>query len=139
MGSQQIRWVPDEGVPMFEGIDDWRHPIRIGGDRDGDSAKPSDLVPLSLAACTAHEVIVILRKQRQQIRGVEVAIETEQDPDPPWMFRRILMHFVITGPVDPAKARKAIELTERKYCAVAATLGPVVEMGSTLEVRPAPA
>jgi putative redox protein len=131
--------LPEDGVPTFEGRDARDHVIRVGGDLDGDAAKPSDLLPISLAACTAHDVVVILRKQRQGLSGLEVAIETEQDADPPWTFRSIRMHFVITGRVDPVKARKAIDLTERKYCAVAATLRPVLEMGTTLEVRPAPA
>lgn len=131
---QSLRWLAGEGVPRFEGLDAWGHASAIGGDEAGDGAKPSDLLPLSLAACTAHDVVVILRKQRQDLRGIEVAIETIQDRDPPWTFRRISLRFTITGRVDPERARKAIELTERKYCSVHATLRPVVELATTFEV-----
>ena len=109
--------------------------MAIGGTAGGDRARPSDLLPLSLAACTAHDVIVILRKQRQDVRALEITIESEQDPDPPWTFRRIGMHFTFTGTVDRIKARRAIALSEGKYCAVAATIRSTVEIGSTQEIR----
>jgi len=131
---QSLRWLAGDGVPRFAGVDAWGHVSDIGGDEAGVGAKPSDLLPLSLAACTAHDVVVILRKQRQDLRDVEVAIETVQDQDPPWTFRRIALHFTIAGRVDPERARKAIELTERKYCSIHATLRSVVELRTTFEV-----
>ena len=131
---QSLRWLAGEGVPRFEGVDAWGHASAIGGEEGGGGAKPSDLLPLSLAACTAHDVVVILRKQRQDLRGIDVAIETEQDEDPPWSFRGIRLHVRIRGHVDPEKARKAIELTERKYCSIHATLRTVVELSTTSEV-----
>ncbi|MBI3648762.1 MAG: OsmC family protein [Actinobacteria bacterium] len=137
MSSQRLEWLPGDGVPRFLGRDSWGHVAAIGGGEDGDGSKPSDLLPLSLAACTAHDVVIILRKQRQDLLGLEIRIETDQDPEPPWAFRRIGMHFVLTGAVDPGKARRAIDLAEGKYCAVAATLRPIVEMAFTLEVLPA--
>ena len=135
MGTTRLAWIPAEGEPRFEGSDSWGHLVRTGGTRDRDGGKPSDLLPLSLAACTAYDVVVILRKQRQDLRALEITVESEQDPDPPWTFRRIRMHFAFTGPVDPTKARKAIELSEQKYCAVAATIRPSVAIESTQEIR----
>ena len=69
------------------------------------------------------------------MRALEISIESEQDPDPPWTLRRISMHFTLTGTVDPMKARKAIALSEKKYCAVAATIRSTVAIGSTQEIR----
>src|SRR5919204_1234371 len=134
MGVQRISWSPHDGEPVFLGWDSWGHVTSIGGSEQGEAAKPSDLLALSLAACTAYDVIVILRKQRQDLRSVDVEISSEQDPRPPWTFRRIAMHFVLTGEVDATKARNAIDLSEEKYCAVAATIRPVVDLVSTLEV-----
>lgn len=136
MSSQTLRWVPEDGEPTFEGRDARDHVIRVGGDLDGDAAKPSDLLPISLAACTAWDVVNILQKQRQDLRGLDVRIETDQDPDPPWAFTRIVMHFTITGDVDGRKAERAVELSEEKYCAVAASLRPSVAIGLTVRVVP---
>ena len=92
-------------------------------------------MPISLAACTAYDVVTILRKQCQELRGLEVMLETTQDPDPPWTLRAIHQHFVFTGAVDDHKAARAIDLAESKQCAVAATLRPVVRITHTHEVR----
>ncbi|MCS6802633.1 MAG: OsmC family protein [Chloroflexota bacterium] len=131
MGTQRLIW--RDGV-RFTGIDSWGHTVEIGGDEQGSGLKPSDLVPLALAACTAYDVVTILTKQRQQLRGFEAQIETTQDDQPPWAFRRIAVHFTLRGAVDPKKAAKAIALAERSYCSVAATLRPTVELAFTFEV-----
>lgn len=123
-----------EGL-QFDGVTGYGETIRIGGEPGGPGAKPSDLVPVSLAACTAYDVITILRKQRQQLLALEIVLRTTQDPDPPWTFRAIHQHFVFTGVVDDHKAARAIELAESKHCAVAATLRSVVQLTHSHEVR----
>ena len=95
----------------------------------------TDLVPISLAACTSYDVVTILRKQRQELRGLEVVLQTTQDPDPPWTFRAIHQHLVFTGDVDDRKAARAIDLAGSKHCAVAATLRSVVPITLSHEVR----
>jgi putative redox protein len=135
MGVQRLTWLPEAGWLQFEGSTAYGVSVRVGGDPDGHGAKPSDLVPLSLAACTAYDVVEILRKQRQDLRSLEVTVRSEQDPEPPWAFRSILTRFVLAGDVDETKARKAVALAEGKYCAVAATLRGVVELGFEVEVR----
>ncbi|MEA2556214.1 MAG: putative redox protein [Actinomycetota bacterium] len=132
MGAQRLAWT-GEGL-QFLGHTAYGSPLMIGGDSHGPGAKPSDLLPLSLAACTAYDTVVILQKQRQDLRGLEVEILTHQDPEPPWAFRSIHMRFVLTGTVDLTKARKAVDLAESKYCAVAATLREPVELTHEVEV-----
>ena len=119
---------------QFDGLTAYGEPVHVGGDVEGPGAKPSDLLPISLAACTAYDVVVILRKQRQDLRSLEVAIKTTQDPEPPWTFRAIHSHFVLKGEIDDRKAEWAIELAESKYCSVAATLRPVVELSHSYEI-----
>jgi putative redox protein len=108
----------------------------VGGNVEGPGAKPSDLLPLSLAACTAYDVVEILSKQRQPLRRLEVVVTWEQDPEPPWTFRSIHCRFVLTGGVDPRKADRAIELAEEKFCAVAATIRPTVILTHEADIRP---
>ena len=131
MADVRLLWTGDR--LQFEGRAYYGEPFGIGGDADGPGAKPSDLVPLSLAACTAYDVVVILQKQRQVLEGLEVTVRSEQDPEPPWTFRAMHMLFVLRGRIDPRKAERAVELAETKYCAVAATLRQVVDI--THEIR----
>jgi putative redox protein len=134
VGEQRLIW-SGPGL-QFEGITTYGEPVVVGGDPEGPGAKSSDLLPVSLAACTAYDVVVILRKQRQDLRGLQVRIASVQDPDPPWAFRSIHCHFVLAGVVDHVKAGRAIDLAESKYCAVAATLRSSVEISHSHEVVP---
>ena len=119
----------------YSGIDSWGTLVPIDGDRSSAAgAKPSDLLPLSLAACTAYTVIEVLRKQRQTVTGLEVDIAFEQDEAPPWPFRRIECRFRLRGAVDPRKAERALQLAHETQCSVAATLAPAVELGFSIEV-----
>jgi putative redox protein len=126
VGEVVLRWTGED--LQFSGRTAYGDPVAVGGDPAGVGAKPSDLLAVSLAACTAYDVVVILRKQRQDLRGLEVVVTTTQDPEPPWTFRTAHLRFTITGDVDPRRAAKAVWLAETKYCAVAATLRPVVEI-----------
>jgi putative redox protein len=134
MADVTLAWTGDR--IQFVGTTSYGDPVLVGGNHDGPGAKPSDLLPLSLAACTAFDVVVILRKQRQDLRRLEVTVHSTQDPEPPWTFRAMHMRFVLTGTVDPNKASKAVDLAERKYCATAATLRSVVRLTHEVTVVP---
>lgn len=134
MGDQRLVW---HGGLRFTGVDSWGHEVAIDADPEGAGAKPSDLVPLALAACTAYDIVSILRKQRQDLRALEATIVSTQDADAPWTFRRFDVRYTLRGPVDPEKARKALALSEEKYCSVSATLRPAVELSFEIAVEPA--
>jgi putative redox protein len=120
----------------FTGSDSRGRPVAIDAHLDGKGAKPSDLLPISLAACTAYDIVNILHKQRQELRELEATMESEQDADPPWRFRLIAVRYVARGNVDPAKAQKALALSEEKYCSISATLRPVVDLTFEIRVEP---
>jgi len=126
MADVRLEWTGDR--IQFVGTTGYGESILVGGDVEGPGAKPSDLLPLSLAACTAYDVVEILRKQRQELLRLEVVATSVQDPDPPWTFRSIHLRFELAGRVDASKAAKAIEIAETRYCAVAATIGSVVRL-----------
>jgi putative redox protein len=134
MGEVRLRWTGER--IQFVGDTGYGDDVRVGGDPEGPGAKPSDLLPLSLAACTAYDVVEILRKQRQDLRGLEAIVTSTQDDDPPWTFRAIDVEWVVTGPVDQRKAERAVDLAERTSCAVAATIRPVVRLTHTVRIQP---
>ncbi len=132
MGEVRLHWDGDR--LQFHGTTAYGDPISVGGDAEGPGAKPSDLLPLSLAACTAYDVVEIIRKQRQVLRGLDVVVTSTQDPDPPWTFRSIHCEFVLTGDIDESKAERAVSLAEGKSCAVAATIAPVVALTHAVRI-----
>jgi len=128
MSQVYVKWLEKL---QFVGIDSTKHSIVISAtdEENGTGVKPSDLLLLSLAGCTAYDVVNILRKKRQQLTGLEIAVEGEQEPDPPWTFTRIHVTFHLTGRSLSEKAAKdAVELATEKYCSVYATLKAGVEI-----------
>jgi putative redox protein len=96
----------------------------IVDDSNGDAGpRPSELVPLALAACTAMDVIAILRKKRQDVSRYEVRAKAAQREQTPTVFTRIdLVHEVEGTDVDIEAVRRAIELSATRYCTVGSTL-----------------
>jgi putative redox protein len=105
-----------------------------GGGYDA-AIRPSELVLIGLAGCTGMDVISILRKKRQTVTGLEVVISAEQADEHPRAFRRLKVRYIVQGAgVDEAAVRRAIELSEEKYCSVGATLREPVEITSSFEI-----
>lgn len=95
----------------------------------------SDLLPMSLIGCSAYDVVKILEKQRQELHQLHITAEAVQDETPPWKFKKIHIHYQAIGKeLDPEKVKKAIQLSEEKYCAVYATLRDVVKITHAVEV-----
>lgn len=134
MADVRLVWTGDR--IQFVGTTGYGEPILVGGDVEGPGAKPSDLLPLSLAACTAYDVVEILRKQRQDLLGLEVVATSVQDPEPPWTFRSIHLRFQLMGTLDASKAARAVEMAETRYCAVAATIRSVVRLTHEVAIVP---
>ncbi len=93
-------------------------------DGNGDTgARPAELLPLALAGCTAMDVISILRKKRQDVRGYRVEVEGAQMDGHPHAFTGMDVTHVVEGVgLDPAAVARAIELSATKYCSVGSTL-----------------
>jgi putative redox protein len=94
-------------------------------DAEGDAGpRPAELVPVALAACTAMDVISILRKKRQVVTAYRVEASGQQsDGDTPHVFTRFDVTHVVDGPeLDVEAVRRSIELSATRYCAVGGTL-----------------
>jgi putative redox protein len=90
---------------------------------------------VGLAGCTAMDVIDILRKKRQDVTDFQVQARGEQAEDYPHGYVRIEVKYVVTGHnIDPEAVRRAIELSETKYCSVAASLRPGAPITTSFEV-----
>jgi putative redox protein len=124
--TAKVKWVESR---QFIGVDSTNHSVVMSSPDDGIGMKPSDLLLVSLGGCTAYDVVSILEKKRQKLTGLEVAVTGEQDAESPWPFRKIHLHYTLRGRGLKEKAvQDAIELSEEKYCSVAATVRGVAEI-----------
>ena len=79
---------------------------------------------------------MILGRQRQKLTNLYVNVDGKQLADPPYMFTDIHLHYVLEGEeLDPEKVARAIELSEEKYCSVAATIRCVANLTHSFEIK----
>jgi len=108
----------------------------VGGQEGG--FRPIELMLVSLAGCTAMDVLSILQKKRQTVTGFRVQAEAERAEAHPRVFTRVHLRYILTGKgLDPAAVQRAVELSETKYCPAQAMLRPTVAITSSVEIREA--
>lgn len=112
------------------------HTIMLDTDHERSSAPtPMELLLVALGSCTAVDVVSILRKKKQDVTDYRVEVRGERREAHPRSFRRMEVHHIVTGRnVSEQSVAQAIELSEQKYCSVAATLRPTVAIVSSYEI-----
>ena len=110
------------------------HAIVVDSDRERNTAAgPMELVLMGLCACTATDVVSILRKKREPFTGLEVRAEAERAQHPPTVYTSIKLIYTVSGPVTRKAFEDAVRLSEEKYCGVTAMLKSTARI--TTEVR----
>lgn len=134
-GTVNLKWT---GARMMVGVDSRGAVIPIGFNRDEEpkwsAVKPSDLLLLAAASCSAYDVVEILEKQREPLDGLEIQCSGEQITEQPYKFIKVHLKYIIRGAVNPKKVKRAIQLSEDKYCSVLATLRPSLDISSEFEI-----
>ncbi len=104
----------------------------------GAAFRPAELLMVALAGCTGMDVIDILRKKHQDVTDFQVETRGETSEDHPRRYVKIEIKYVVTGHnIDPEAVQRAIELSETKYCSVAASLRPGAPVTTSFEIRQA--
>lgn len=143
MDSARIRWTAKR---QFVGTDAAGHSVVMDAKPEykgeGSGIRPVELVLHGLAGCTAMDVVSILEKKRQDVRGLELNVTgTQREDEFPKIYTTIAVEYVVTGyGVKPEAVARAIELSEEKYCSVKGMLGDQVQVTSSFRVvesRPA--
>ena len=86
--------------------------------------RPMELVLAGLGGCTAFDVVQFLKKARQQVTGCRVELNAERAAEPPAVFTRIHLRYVLTGRgLTESQVKRAVELSAEKYCSASIMLG----------------
>jgi putative redox protein len=95
-----------------------------------------ELLLLALGACTAIDVVLILEKKRQKLQALNVICSAERAPQPPRVWTKFELLYQLRGKVDDSAAKRAIELSEEKYCSVSAMLKKTATLTWGYEILP---
>ncbi|HEY1939432.1 MAG TPA: OsmC family protein [Candidatus Angelobacter sp.] len=120
MVEAQVTWTDGE---RFVANASSGHAVVVDSDRERNTAAgPMELVLIGLCACTATDVVSILRKKREPFTGVNVRAEAERAKEPPTVYTSIKLIYTVSGHVSRKAAEDAVRLSEQKYCGVSAML-----------------
>jgi putative redox protein len=121
---------------LFIGITPSGHAVPLDTNSERSSApSPVEMLLVALGSCTAVDVASILKKKRHKLRSYVVEVSGQRRDEYPRSYTSMKVHHILTGVSLTEKAvAQAIELSENKYCSVAATLRPTVEIQSSFEI-----
>lgn len=121
---------------LFLGVTPSNHAVAIDTDPERQSApSPMELLLLALGSCTGVDVASILKKKRQAVTDYRIEVRGRRREEHPRSYDRIEVHHIVTGcNISERALAQAVELSETKYCSVAATFRPTVEIVSTFEI-----
>jgi putative redox protein len=97
--------------------------------------RPMETVLAGTGGCTAYDVVLILKKSRQQISGCEVRLSAERADTDPKVFTKIHMHFIVSGKgLKPSAVENAIKLSRDKYCSASIMLAKTAQITHDYEI-----
>jgi putative redox protein len=134
MQVAKVRWVHED---KFLAVGPSGHAVPLDSDRKSNTAPgPMELLLLALGACTATDVVDILRKKRQKLDALEVEVSGERAAEPPTVWIKLEIVYRLRGKLDEKAVADAIKLSEEKYCSVAATLRRTAPITFRHEIEP---
>lgn len=133
-----VRWQPEVGM-AFNAETGSGHLIAMDGAADGGgrnlAPRPMETVLAGTGACTAYDVVLILKRGRHDVRGCEVKLSAERAETDPKVFTRIHMAFVVKGrALPPAAVERAVQLSHDRYCSASAMLSKTAAITTSLEI-----
>jgi putative redox protein len=119
-------------VIAMDGAPDEQRPENGGRNQ---APRPMETVLAGAGACTAYDVVLILKRGRHDVRGCSVKLTSERATTDPKVFTKIHMHFTVRGSGLPTDAvERAIDMSHHKYCSASAMLARTAEMTTSFEV-----
>jgi putative redox protein len=116
----------------FEGVASSGHSIVVDGDKAAGNS-PMELVLIGLCGCTGYDVVSILQKKREPFTRLEVRAEAERATEPPTVYTKIKLVYLVGGKVSRKAVEDAVRLSKEKYCSVSAMLAKSAKITSEIE------
>jgi putative redox protein len=134
MQTGTVKWIGEE---KFVATSPSGHALALDSDRKSNVAPgPMELLLLALGACTATDIVIILKKKRQNLEALEVICSGDRAADPPQVWTKLELVYRLRGQLDDGAVKQAIQLSEEKYCSVSAMLKKTATISWRYEILP---
>jgi putative redox protein len=135
MQTARVQWI---GKEQFVAQSPSGHLSTLDSDRSSNGAPgPMELLLMALGACTATDVVSILAKKRQWLESLEVTVSGERAQEPPKVWTKLEIVYKLRGQLEEQAVKHAIDLSEEKYCSVAAMLRKTASITFRFEINAA--
>jgi putative redox protein len=115
------------------------HMVAMDGAPEGGghnlAPRPMEMVLIGTGGCAAYDVVLILKRGREDVCGCDVTLQAERAEVDPKVFTKINFHFVVAGRnLKPAAVERAVQLSHDKYCSASAMLAKTAEITHSIEI-----
>ena len=119
-------------ILAMDGAPDEKNPDNGGRNL---APRPMEALLAGTGGCTAYDVVLILKRGREDVRGCDVTLQAERAETDPKVFTKINFHFTVTGRnLKPAAVERAVSLSHDKYCSASIMLAKMAEITHTVEI-----
>jgi len=134
--KSRIKWIQDV---MFLGESGSGHSLVMDGAPEAGGRnlgmRPMEMLLLGLGGCSAFDVMMILKRSREQVTDCVVELDAQRAETDPKVFTKIEMRYVVTGrSLDRKKVERAVSLSAEKYCSASAMLAKSAQITHTVEI-----
>jgi putative redox protein len=134
--KSRIKWIQDV---MFVGESGSGHSVIMDGAPEAGGRnlgfRPMEMLLLGLGGCSAFDVIMILRRGRENVTDCVVELDAQRAETDPKVFTKIAMHYIVTGrALDRKKVERAVSLSAGKYCSASAIIAKTAQIEHTIDI-----
>lgn len=133
-----VQWLGGSGMAFAARTGSGHIAVMDGAPEGGGNnlaPRPMEMVLVGTGGCTAYDVVMILKKGRQDVTGCEVNLKADRADSDPKVFTRIHFHFVVKGKGLKAETvERAIALSSEKYCSASIMLGKTAAITHDWEI-----
>lgn len=132
----RIKWLQDAA---FVGEAGSGHSVVMDGAADAGGRnigfRPMEMLLVGLGGCSAFDVVLILKRGREQVTDCVVELDADRAETDPKVFTNIRMRYIVTGrALDPKKVERAVNLSAEKYCSASAIMNRTAQITHTVEI-----
>ncbi|WP_261540764.1 OsmC family protein [Burkholderia multivorans] len=134
----KVSWMGQDGM-AFSAQTGSGHLVAMDGAPEGGghnlAPRPMEMVLVGTGGCTAYDVVLILKKSRQDVTGCSVTLKAERASEDPKVFTKVHFHFTVTGRnLNPATVERAINLSRDKYCSASIMIAKTAELTHSFDI-----
>jgi putative redox protein len=132
----KVKWVQDV---MFVGESGSGHSVIMDGAPDAGGRnvgfRPMEMMLLGLAGCSAFDVVLILKRGRENVTDCVVEVDADRAETDPKVFTQVRVRYIVTGKgLDANKVERAVKLSEEKYCSATAIIAKTAQMSHEIVI-----